>query len=197
MKKSVFAAMLYGDKAAQVRKAWTAFSNGFANYPFSCQTIYRGPHHWGPANPLYRTKTGYRATMVGMPYDDLDCWCASCPRTTYVELIGKVADGFAEGCRLMEGVADRKELDMFRAEQMHFAACRDQALFVMARDAGNAVEMRKYAWAELERAKSYWPIVRADSRIGYESSNHYFFVPRDVLEKVLGCRALPCSGWVF
>ena len=187
---SRLAAMLYGDKAAQARKAWTAFSNGFANYPFSCQTIYRGPHHWGPANPLYRTKTGYRATMVGMPYDDLDCWRASYPRTTYVELIGKVADGFAEGCRLMEGVADRRELDMFRAEQMHFASCRDQALFVMARDAGNAVEMRKYARAELERAKSYWSIVRADSRIGYESSNHYFFVPRDVLEKVLSCRVV-------
>ena len=182
---------LYGKgNVAKVRRAWKAFSDGFANYPFSCQTIYNGPHQWGPANPLYLQKTGYRSTMVGIPYDDLDGWRKKYPRETYAELIGRVADGFAEGCRLMEGVAEKRELDMFRAEQMHFASCRDQALFVMARDCGDGDEMRRLAKAELERAKAYWPIVRADSRIGYESSNHYFFTPRDVLEKVLSCRAV-------
>ena len=90
----------------------------------------------------------------------------------------------------MEGVAQKKELDMFRAEQMHFASCRDQALFVIARDRGDMGEMRRIAKVELERAKEYWRIVRADSRIGYESSNQYFFVPRDVLEKILSCRAI-------
>ena len=171
----------------RVRRAWTAFSDGFANYPFSYLTIYRGPHQWGPANPLYVRKTDYKATMVCYPYDDLDGWRDKYPPETYVDLIGKVADGFAEGCRLMDGVANRRELDMFRAEQMHFAACRDQAKFVLARDRGDNEEMRRLAKAELDRAKAYWPIVRADSRIGYESSNHYFFVPRDVLEKVLSC----------
>ena len=44
---------LYGkENVAKVRRAWKAFSDGFANYPFSCQTIYNGPHQWGPANPL-------------------------------------------------------------------------------------------------------------------------------------------------
>ncbi|MBQ6915657.1 MAG: hypothetical protein IJQ65_08040 [Kiritimatiellae bacterium] len=128
--------------------------------------------------------------MVGIPYDDLDGWRSQYPRETYAELIGKVADGFAEGCRLMEGVAPKRELDMFRAEQMHFASCRDQALFVIARDAGDRAEMRRLAQAELARAKDYWALVRADSRIGYESSNHYFFVPRDVLEKILSCLAV-------
>ena len=183
------AARLYGEaNVRRVRQAWTAFSDGFAHYPFSCDTIYNGPHHWGPANPLYARKTGYKATMVGIPYDDLKGWRTSYPAETYAELIGKVADGFAEGCRLLEGVAEKRELDMFRAEQMHFASCRDQALFVLARDAGDAEGMRRYAKAELERAKAYWPIVRADSRIGFESSNQYYFVPRDVLEKVLSCR---------
>ena len=185
------ATRLYGEaNAGRARMAWKAFSDGFSNYPFSCKTIYNGPHHWGPANPLYLHETGYRSTMVGIPYDDLDGWRNKYPRETYAELIGKVADGFAEGCRLMEGVAERRELDMFRAEQMHFASCRDQALFVMARDRGDVEGMKRLARAELDRAKAYWPLARADSRIGYESSNHYFFVPRDVLEKVLSCRAV-------
>ena len=182
------AAEMYGVGAKKARAAWTAFSNGFTNYPFSCSTIYVGPHHWGPANPLYMEKTGWKATMVGIPYDHLDGWRSSYPRETYADLIGRVADGFAEGCRLMEGVAGKRELDMFRAEQMHFASCRDQALFVIARDRGDRDAMRRLARSELDRAKAYWPIVRADSRIGYESSNHYFFIPRDILEKVLSCR---------
>ena len=46
------------------------------------------------------------------------------------------------------------------------------------------------AKAELDRAKAYWPIVRADSRIGFGSSNQYYYVPRDVLEKVISCRMI-------
>ena len=174
-------------ESGRARLAWSAFSKGFSEYPFSTQTLYRGPQQWGPANPLYIKKTGWRSTMVGIPYDHIDGWCAKYPPRTFAELMGRVADGFAEGVRLMEGVASAKELDMFRAEQMHFASCRDQTLFVLARDEGDAMRMRSIARAELERAKAYWPIVRRDSRIGYESSNHYFFIPRDVLEKVLTC----------
>jgi len=183
------AARLYGEaNVKRVRQAWKAFSDGFSNYPFSCGTIYNGPHQWGPANPLYPSKTGYRSTMVGIPYDDLDGWRNKYPAKTYAELIGKVADGFAAGCHLMEGVADRKELDMFRAEQMHFASCADQSRFVIARDKGDRETMKDIARRELKRAKEFLPLVRADSRFGYESSNHYFYTPVDVIEKVLSCR---------
>ena len=33
-------------------------------------------------------------------------------------------------------------------------------------------------------------IVRGDSRIGYECTNHYFYVPRDVCEKIALCRMI-------
>ena len=79
---------------------------------------------------------------------------------------------------------------MYRAERMHFASCADQARFVLARDRGDREEMRKMAERELARAKAMLPIVRGDSRIGYESSNHYFYTPADIIEKVLSCRAV-------
>lgn len=187
---------LYGDKAQQARLAWRAFSDGFENYPFACGSIYCGPHQWGPANPLYLKPTGYRATMVGIPYDNLEDWRTCYPGETYVELMSSVAEGFDRGCRLMAGVADSRELNMFRAEQMHFASCSDQARFIIAREKGDFDGMRCSAKRELERAKEYWPLVRADSRIGYESSNHYFFTPRDVVEKILSCRSVieACEG---
>ena len=34
-----------------------------------------------------------------------------------------------------------------------------------------------------------------DSRIGYEASNHYFYVPMDLAEKVLNCDAL-LADWI-
>lgn len=181
---------LYGAKAPQARAAWRAFSAGFSCYPFHIGTAYHGPQQWGPANPLYVKPTGYKSTMVGIPYDDLTGWRSIYPGETYAALMEKVADGFADGCRQMGGVVDRKELDMYRAEQMHFASCADQARFVMARDGGDRAAMRAAAERELARAKAMLPIVRADSRIGYESSNHYFYVPSDIIEKVFSCRAV-------
>ena len=179
---------LYPGKADRARAAWTAFSKGFREYPFCVPTIYNGPQHWGVAAPVYAKATGYRATMVGIPYDDVKGWCGQYPAEVWAAQMQKVADGFAEGCRLMEGVADRRELGMFRAERMHFEECADQVRFVLARDAGRTDEVNAVLERMIARAKAYWPIVRADSRIGYESSNHYFFIPRDVLEKVLSCK---------
>lgn len=185
------AARQYGAaNASRVRQAWKAFSDGFSNFPFALSTIYFGPQQWGPANPLYAEKTGYRATMVGIPYDDLDGWRANYPAETFAELMGKVADGFEEGCRLLDGIAPQRELDMFRAEQMHFASCRDQVRFIQAREAGDRTTAVQLARAELDRAKTYWRLVRADSRIGFESSNQYYYVPHDLLEKVLSCHVV-------
>ena len=179
---------LYPGKAAQARAAWSAFSSGFREYPFSLSTIYSGPQHWGVAAPLYTRATGYKATMVGIPYDDLKSWRAQYPADIWANQMQKVADGFSRGCQLMEGIATKKELDLFRAQQMHFAESADLARFVVARDSGDLDKMKEIAQRQLARAKEYWPLVRADSRIGYESSNHYFFTPNDVLEKVLTCR---------
>ena len=79
---------------------------------------------------------------------------------------------------------------MFRAEAMHFRSLVDQSRFILARNAGDAKGMRSIALAELATAKEYLPLVRGDSRIGYECSNHYFYIPRDVVEKIVVCRMI-------
>jgi len=35
-----------------------------------------------------------------------------------------------------------------------------------------------------------YEIQRRDSRIGFEAANHYFFIPLDLVEKVINCRDL-------
>ncbi|HQA38808.1 MAG TPA: hypothetical protein PLW27_07880, partial [Kiritimatiellia bacterium] len=204
------AARRYGAAAApRVREAWTAFSDGFREYPYHIGTLYNGPQHMGPANPLYLHPTGYRATMVGIPYDDLARWRSVYPAEVWITQMEKVRAGFARGCGLWGSLlpdvqkAARaeagRELGLFRAAELHFAACANQARFVVARDRMQAAateperalcrsELRAAARAELAAAKQLLPFAKADSRIGYESSNHYFYIPQDLLEKVLCCR---------
>lgn len=78
---------LYGKGAAPaVRRAWTAFSEGFRNFPFSQQVVYCGPQQMGPANPLYAEPTGWAAAMVGLIYDDLERWRGHYPAEIWTGL---------------------------------------------------------------------------------------------------------------
>ena len=199
------AAELYGARAVPaVRRAWGAFADGYREFPFSSSVAYNGPQHMGPANPLYLEPTGYRATMVGIPYDAVKSWCAEYPPATWTNQMARVRDGFERGCGLFaqaiaEMPADRraaaeKELRLFRAATLHFRSSVDQAGFCLARDAKDAAAMRAFAARELETAKTLLPLVRGDSSFGYESSNQYFYIPQDIREKILTCRLIYDGG---
>jgi len=198
---------LYGSKGRSLaRQAWQAFSEGFREYPYHISSLYRGPQHMGPANPLYLKATGYSSTMVGFPYDDLKGWISIYPLDVWIKQMEKVQAGFAKGCALYEelekavdsGKRDMvmRELTTYRAAMLHFESCVNQARFINARNQLDKKEvnreqsvqvMRDSAQAELDVAKRMLPLVHSDSRIGYESSNHYFYIPQDLMEKIIGC----------
>lgn len=49
----------YGKQAAPlVCRAWHLFSEAFKEFPYNGGTLYSGPQHMGPANPLYTEPTG-------------------------------------------------------------------------------------------------------------------------------------------
>ena len=193
------AAELYGNIAApMVREAWSVMSQAFSRYPFNNETLHVGPHHWGPANPLYMTKSGCKATMVGTPYDDLESWRSIFPASVYVGRCQQVADGFDKASELWKTViakchqGGRKQSELeygiIRTVSLHMASCADQARFVLARERDDHTEMRMIARRELERAKELLPLVERDSRLGYECSCQYFYTPQDLREKIINCR---------
>ncbi len=198
---SRMAAERYGVAAAPaVCAAWTVFSDGFREFPFHRQLLYEGPQHWGPANPLYPKPTGYVATMVGIPYDDLAHWRWTYTPDGFISQFEKTAAGFERGSAKwreafakMTGAARasaERDARLFEAAALHFRSSADQARFVLARDAGDREAMLGAVRRELDAARRYLPLVRADSRLGYECSNHYFFVPQDVREKIVLARLL-------
>jgi len=47
--------------------------------------------------------------------------------------------------------------------------------------------------SEIALAKRLYHIQSCDSRIGFEASNQHYYVPLDLVEKVLNCRDLLAS----
>ena len=43
---------------------------------------------------------------------------------------------------------------------------------------------------EIELARRMFELSSSDSRLGYEASNHYYYVPLDLVEKVINCEDL-------
>ncbi len=208
------AARRYGPALAPAAAAaWEAMSAAFSEYPYHIGTVYSGPQHMGPANPLWPAPTGYAATMVGFPYDALDAWRAIYPPEIFAAQFDKVADGFDAAVGGMaaaleniaateaEKAAFRAEMTVAEACAAHFHSVANQTRFVVLRGRlADAADMNAAAplLRELEEiirdeeriAARLYALQTTDSRIGYEASNHYFYVPLDLAAKVINCRDL-------
>ena len=171
--------------------------------------MYNGPQQMGPANLLYAEPTGYRATMVCFPYDHLDGWRGPYPPKVFAEQFEKIVHGWAAGLLDLEQAVDAatgkqrlnasSDLSVARAVYLHFASVANQVRFVLARDAliqatvGDErqqqlrKQIRRLAESEIGLARDLFTVTNQDSRIGYEASNHYFYLPRDLMEKVINC----------
>ena len=175
---------------------WRDCSTAFREFPFYGGCVYLAPLQMGPANPLWSARTGYPACMVGIPYDDLDGWSQIYPAEVFVSQLEKVATGFeASIARLHTAVpkpdaALAEEISYADAAAIHFASVAEQCRYVLARNAGDKPVMRRCIDGETELAIRLHALQSRDSRIGFEASNQYFYVPLDLVEKVINCRWL-------
>ena len=201
--------------APAVLGAWRVVSAAFSEFPFHGSLVYTAPMQFGPSNLLWAKPTGYRATMIGFPYDDLESWRAVYPAEVYVGQFDKVASGFeravADLKRAFESVAStlspaqsqagREELGVAEAAALHFRTTANQARFYLLRNAlGKAASsdekrsiharMKEILQSEILLARRLQSIQSNDSRIGFEASNQYYYIGVDLGEKVLNCQDL-------
>ncbi|MBQ9799725.1 MAG: hypothetical protein IJO40_07275 [Thermoguttaceae bacterium] len=211
--------------AATGRAGWTKVSRAFEEFPYSGAVVYNAPNQIGPANLLRLEPTGFRATMVGIPYDDVASWTAPYPPLVFAEQMEKCGRGFREGAALLTEAAKSAPAER-RVEAERQARCADvagvvylscanQARFVLLRDerialrkaeeenAGKAEDSEKAARLtaveaemaaivrdEIELAKALRRAASTDSCVGFESTNQYWFVPNDLVEKIISCRQI-------
>jgi len=203
------------DLAPRVVRAWQEYSEAFSEFPFHGSLVYGAPMQVGPANPLWAEPTGYRSSMVGFPYDDLDAWRAVYPAEVFIAQFEKVATGFEhahanmaaafQACRnqltLDQRTTALQELNVGEASAIHFRSVANQARFVVERRLlkeakspasakSTCANLQRLLRAEIVLARRLHAVQSRDSRIGFEASNQYYYVPVDLAEKVINCHDL-------
>ncbi len=199
------AAKRYGPEAADdAVTAWHQFSDAFREFPYGV-SLYVIPVQHGPANLLRLQPTGQAAGMILFPHDALRQWCGAYPpeavQRQFSTLAAKWRPGLAQLRRAMRKAHKRyAELDLAVAETClnHFQSVANQVQFYILRDrlataapeesAGLKRQMATMAHDELRLAKAQYLLVRRHSLLAYEGSNHYYYRPLDLAEKILNCR---------
>lgn len=172
----------FGEEWETVRSACEKFSEGFLNFPFSVSLAYDGPTNIGVANPFYEEKTGIPATMVGFPYDDLECWRAIYKRETFVEMFNKLNKIWKEGLDIIENVQSYNASCVKRMANACYCVFRStylQSRWIMENDPALAEE-------EFANVCKMIEISAQDATLGYEATNHYLYTENMMLEKLLG-----------
>jgi len=182
--------------SSEIVRAWNLLSDAFLEFPFDIHVVYAGPQSFGPANLLFAEPTGFSATMVSLPFDDLDGWRGPYSVQTFRDQFEKLATKWQKGVdtlnALRQSHPSREIEDEWRiaeAAGMHFQSVAHQVRYIQARetDAPAANEMLR---AELKLARRLFDLVSQDSRIGFEATNQYGYNRFDIVEKILNCRHL-------
>lgn len=196
---SDFIRSLYGEKLAPiVDRAQRLLCDAFREFPFHIGVLYVAPQNYGPKSLFYTEPTGFHASMIGFPYDDLDGWRSIYPQEVFEDQFRLLCEKWKAGVDLLlEHPADdplyRELTDIARVSYCHFGSVYNQIRFAATRDAlarephdavllermGQILEAEQALVLELMALRS------RDSRFGFEASNHYYYTLQDLKEKLL------------
>lgn len=202
----------YGQEGAPLaRQAWTQFSAAFQKFPYGGGVMYLAPQQYGPSNLLFPKPSGYSATMVGFPYDDVAGWCNPYLIDSVAQQFAQVAKGWKQGLEAIRKAAElappakredaQAQARFAEAAQLHFATVDNQIRFCALRNAlldsskpipeterpAKIADLKTILESEIETARRLFTLARQDSCIGYEASNQYYYLPVDLMEKVVNC----------
>ncbi|MEA4890286.1 MAG: AAC(3) family N-acetyltransferase [Clostridiaceae bacterium] len=190
-----------------VDRAQTIFSEAFREFPFHVGVLYNGPQNYGPMNLLLPRPSGYQATMIGFPYDDLEGWRSIYPEKVFHDQFEKLCEKWEKGIALLETATHDPQIEALavvaKALLYHFKSTLLQIRYVRLRNGVPPVtdiqafnsyiktsDLRDVIMQERDLAVALWRLMNQDSRIGFEASNHYFYTEGSLKEKVLNCQYL-------
>ena len=196
--------ILFGDACKIVEDACHVFSDAFSNYPFHIVVAYKGPQYMGPSNLLFQHKTGLRATMTGLPYDDIDEWSGIFPVDVLERQFGLVSERWGEGLRMLESRVSADMLEkspclkefmqvaratycLFQSGYQQITYNRLRNLYDETKDSAYIKPILGLLDQELDIALKMYAVMIHNSTIGYEAANHYFFNRMSIAEKVINC----------
>lgn len=187
----------FGTDAVTVHKAVKHFCDAYREYPFSIFVAYYSPKNVGVANRWSLTKNTDASSMVCWSFDDFEKWMNPYTPEVYLDQLDKMIAYWEKGCELLDTVANGSEvagelalfarvaLNHLRADALHsrYALCKRN--LPESRD-----EMLGIIEKERELTEELLTLVPRSTMIGFETSNHYFYTERDLIEKLIQLDAL-------
>lgn len=191
----------FGAAGDEVYAVWKEFGEAFRQLPFfSVEQIYFSPQNVGPANLLYTQKTGMAAGMVcGIPYDDLPRWggYGHYPDEVMEKAFDAVSSSWGSALEKLRKIGETLPAeyqanfrDLWARAQGTYCCLRStycQIAFIRLRDAGKLFQTRALVAEEKVLAQTLLNTMTADSRIGFEAANHYFYGANELKEKIVQC----------
>lgn len=187
---------VYGNDAPTIHRAVEKFCEAFREYPFSVENLYFSPKTLGAANLWEWAREEKRSAMVCYTYDDYESWIYPYSYETYISQYEKLLSAWRQGLEVLQKATDSaavQELKTYaKGAYLHFEADVLQTKFSYYKR-----ERAKYAAelsAVIERAtaatEELLELVCTSSYLGFETSNHYFYNERNLLEKLLNLKNL-------
>ena len=181
----------FGAHAAEVHRAVELLCRGFREYPFSVTMVYHSPKNLGPANLWQWEAEQKHSTMVTYAFDDYEKWIHPYPLDVYLSQFEKVISDWSKGCNVLSAIQGDpliEELALFaRVALLHFRSDLVHTRYASAkRDiAGNREVLLDLLREEREIAEELLALASRSPLIGYETSNHYFYTERNLMEKLV------------
>jgi hypothetical protein len=198
---------MYGQAgAADAVAAWKAFSEAFQEFPYGV-AVYIIPTQYGPANLLRLKPVNLKPGMILFPYDAYKSWSGAYPPDAVRSQFRTMATKWRGGLEKLERAVSRatavkrktaeRELAIARTCYNHFESTANQIEFYLLRDSLPQLEaaernraqgrMSEIVRSEMELSRKQYFVAKGESLIGYEASNHYYYTPLDLVEKLLNC----------
>lgn len=182
----------YGDYASVVKRGVRVISDSFREYPFSVDHMYFSPQNLGPYNMWSPEPDEKPSTMVCFAYDDFEKWTVKYPYEVFVSQSELMLCGWRRGIDILKE-AEGKSADvddLIRYAEVAYIHLHADLIHTkyayMKRDAKKyKSELIMLAKESAEDAKKLSLLAKEDATIGYEASNHYFYTPHLLREKLL------------
>ena len=184
----------FGEYAVSVKRAVESFCKGFREYPFSIQSLYLSPKTLGLAN-LWDSKPSEKgSTMVCYAYDDYESWTTPYPYETYISQYEKLLASWQNGVSILKEIPKNRLIDELLAfaevAYCHFSADKLQTEYSKEKRGVDDEKISKILRSEKALCQNLLPLIRASALVGFETSNHYFYSERNVLEKIINVERL-------
>ena len=187
----------FGELGEPIHEAVRVISEGFREYPFSCDHLYFSPQTLGPYNMWTLYPEEKRSMMVSLVFDDLELWCEKYPYEVFVSQTEKMLEKWKRGLSMLRALEGKNlELDSLirftEAAYIHLNADLIQTKYAYLKRSvkENKEELSSLIRESRDDALRLAELASLEPTIGFEASNHYYYSPRLLIEKALNADKL-------